>query len=85
MNLIKVKSSNVVAVGYENNTLYVQYNSGTYSYSNVDRTVYENLLKAESKGKFMNSEIKHKYSYRKLWDYLFSSLDGLYETVCIVL
>lgn len=66
MNLIKVKSSNVVSVGYENNTLYVQYKSGMYSYSNVDKTVYENLLKAESKGKFMNSEVKNKYSYKKL-------------------
>lgn len=66
MNLIKVKSSNIVAVGYENNTLYVEYRSGTYSYLNVDKSVYSRLLNAESKGKFMNSEVKTKYKYKKI-------------------
>ena len=35
MKKIKVVSSNVVAVGYENNDLYVDFKSGSYVYKDV--------------------------------------------------
>lgn len=66
MELTKVKSSNIIAVGYQDNSLLVQYSGGTYAYENVDKKVYEGLMAAESKGKFMAENIKSKYAYRKI-------------------
>ena len=66
MELKEVVSSNINKVGYDNNTLYVQYKSGvTYKYKNFPQNLYESFLEAESKGKFMNSEVKGKYEYEK--------------------
>lgn len=66
MEMIKVKSSNIQSVGYENEKLYVQYNSGLYLYEGVKKEVYNNLLQAESKGHFISTEIRGKYNYKKL-------------------
>ena len=66
MEMIKVESSNVVAVGYKENDLYVDYKGGSYVYKNVPKPVYEGLLKAESKGKYMWAAVKGKYEYKKL-------------------
>jgi len=59
-----VESSNIVGIGYgkREKELLVGFKSGsTYSYLNVPEEVYENLMKAESKGKFLASEIIKKY------------------------
>lgn len=41
MQMIPVPSSNIVSIGYEENTLYVQFHSGTlYAYYNVPESVY---------------------------------------------
>lgn len=66
MKMIPVKSSNVIAIGYEANKLYVDFASGRYEYDNVPKEVYDNFLKAESKGKYMWANIRSKYSYRRL-------------------
>lgn len=64
MELIKVDSSNIGRVGYQNGDLLVEYKSGTlYRYKKVPRTIYEEFINAESKGRFMNSNIKNKYDY----------------------
>lgn len=64
--MICVNSSNVVAVGYKKNKLYVDYRRGSYVYNNVPKQVYDGLLAAESKGKYMNSEVKGKYLYERI-------------------
>jgi hypothetical protein len=63
----KVNSSNIQAIGYKdwNQELYVQYNSGTYIYHEVELELYERLMKAESKGRFLNENIKNKYKFTK--------------------
>lgn len=67
MELKKVKSSNIESVGYENENLYIQYQSGTiYKYKNVPKVIYESLMDSDSKGRFMNSEIKNKYLFERL-------------------
>ena len=66
MKKVKVISSNVVAVGYENNNLYVDYKSGSYVYENVPEEIYAALLAAESKGKFMWAKVKGRYDYYRL-------------------
>lgn len=65
MEMMKVESSNVIAIGHDGNDLYVEYASGIYKYNNVPKALYEKFLKAPSKGKFMNEEIKDKYEYVK--------------------
>ena len=66
MKMIKVVSSNVVAIGYENNQLFVDYKSGSYVYDNVPEEIFAGLLAAESKGKYMWAKVKGKYDYYKL-------------------
>ena len=64
-----VDSSNIAAIGYDHelSELFVQYKNGmTYKYKEVPTNIYERFLKAESKGKFMNEEVKPFYDY----DYL---------------
>ena len=60
-----VKSSNIISVGYDETTssLYVNYPSGTYKYDGIEKSVYESLLTSPSKGRFMNANIKGRYSY----------------------
>lgn len=67
MELREVLSSNIKKIGYENNELIVEYLSGAqYRYEEVPETVFNELLEAESKGRFMNSNIKGKYKFRKI-------------------
>ena len=66
IQFISVNSSNVKEVGHDGSNLYVRYNSGTYVYENVDKSVYESLLNSESKGKFMNENIKGRYNYSRI-------------------
>ena len=62
----EVKSSNIISVGHDGTNLYVNYKSGTYKYDNVDKSVYESLISSESKGRFMNENIKGKYNYSRV-------------------
>ena len=67
VNLIKITSSNIEAVGYaEEFGLVIQYKSGIYIYPGATREVYDELLAAQSKGKYVASNIKGKYIYRKI-------------------
>lgn len=67
MELKKVKSSNIDSVGYENENLYIQYQSGAiYKYKNVPKIIYESLMDSDSKGRYMNSSIKTKFEYERL-------------------
>jgi hypothetical protein len=66
MEMIKVVSSNVVAVGYKGNDLYVDYKSGSYVYKDVPKKVYDGLVNAESKGKYMHANVKGKYEYLRI-------------------
>ena len=62
----EVKSSNIISIGHDGTNLYVNYKSGTYKYENVYKSVYESLLTSESKGRFMNENIKGKYTYTRV-------------------
>lgn len=59
-----VESSNVAAVGYDPNRriLEIEFLSGSiYHYRNVPQQVHQDLMAAESKGRFLNSIIKGQY------------------------
>lgn len=62
-----VVSSNIDSVGYEGTDLLVRYSSGvTYKYLGVPKTIFEDVLRAESVGKFINQFIKHNYNFERL-------------------
>lgn len=60
-----VKSSNIKYIAWDGKTLEVGYHNDTYQYIGVSPRVYENLLAAQSVGKFM-SNIKDMYQFIKL-------------------
>ena len=69
MDRMPVHSSNIAEVGYDPNTmtLEVAFHNGTiYQYFDVPASVYDELLHAESIGKFLNAQIKNSYRYTKV-------------------
>lgn len=62
-----VDSSNIEAIGYdaEARELWVRFTSGsTYVYSDVPPATYDDIMRADSKGSYLNREIKPNYDYR---------------------
>ena len=61
---VKVESTNVDAVCYEQEVLFVKFKGGAcYQYTSVPPSLYEQLMLAESKGNFLNKQIKGTYNY----------------------
>ena len=63
-----VTSSNIKTVGYDNKNqvLEVEFNSGKiYHYYTVPESVYNEMMAAESIGKFHVSRIKGVYNYQE--------------------
>ena len=55
MNLISVSSSRMSKVGWENNTMYIQFKNGKiYAYDNVSKSEYENFINSPSLGSALN-------------------------------
>lgn len=68
MELTVVESSMIYAVGYdpETETLHVVFNSGgTYIYENVPQDIYDGLMAAESKGRYMHAYVIDMYPYSR--------------------
>ena len=62
MNRIFVSSSNLRSVGYENNTLEIEFHSGgIYQYYGVPSDTYYSLISAGSVGKYFHDFIKPFY------------------------
>lgn len=64
-----VPSTNVVSIGYDEatETLEVEFLSGSiYQYYNVPISIYEQMMQAGSKGKFLNTYIKNAYPYSRV-------------------
>ncbi len=69
MERTKVNSTNIAAIGYEEETsiLEVEFKrGGVYQYSGVSIGVHSSLINAESKGKFFAEHIRDSYSFEKL-------------------
>ena len=66
----RIESSSVDAVGYDPDSgkLYVRFvGSGrAYAYYGVPASVYDALMAADSKGRYVNAHIKGRYEYRRL-------------------
>lgn len=69
MEKVPVQSKGIEWVAYdeEAQTLYVHFgSSSTYRYFDVPPAVYAWLLRAPSKGKFVNRLVKDRYRYERL-------------------
>lgn len=77
MKLVKVNSTNIEQVGYEEgerisfsqkpiSILRVIFTSGiTYDFYNVPRDIYEGLIDAHSVGKYFHQNIKNRFEYER--------------------
>jgi hypothetical protein len=68
MEMIPVASSLIESIGYEGESrkLLIKFCSGpTYSYEEVSREVYDELMNAGSVGRFFLKEIKGVYPSKK--------------------
>lgn len=62
-----IVSTNLKSVGYEDETLEVEFKTfSIYQYYNVPESIYFGLLIAVSKGTFLNTYIKDRYRCRKI-------------------
>jgi hypothetical protein len=69
MNRQPVTSSNVADVGYDalTMTLEIGFKDGTvYQYFDIPESVYQELLSADSVGRFLNQQVKNSYRYAKV-------------------
>lgn len=67
MEEITVESSNVSTIAYDAGNLLVRFKSGIqYKYLNVPPEKFEALKAAESKGKFLNAEIKPAFDFERV-------------------
>jgi hypothetical protein len=69
MDRAAVGSSNISEIGYDqmSETLEVMFNNGSvYQYYNVGQALFDELMKAPSKGQFLNVYIKNAYPYSRV-------------------
>ena len=65
----RVSSTNLRSIGYDaaDGTLEVEFNSGgIYQYFDVPEAVYTALMRASSKGRYMNDHVRDHYRCRKV-------------------
>ncbi|MGN6276315.1 MAG: KTSC domain-containing protein [Solirubrobacterales bacterium] len=67
MRRVPVESSVIAEIGYEDEIMEVRFdNGGLYRYFNVPPQVCLDLLKADSKGRFFNDEIRGEYPCKRI-------------------
>lgn len=70
MNLPKmnpVDSTNLESVGYDGTNLFVRFKNGSiYVYFHVPKSLYYELLVADSKGKFISKHVKGSFQYERI-------------------
>ena len=65
----RVESSNLASIGYNttNEILEIEFNhGGIYQYFDVPKNIYEELMNANSHGKYFTSNIRNDYEFIKL-------------------
>ncbi len=64
-----VVSSNVSSIGYDpsTQTLEVEFLSGSvYQYYGVPKQIYDEIMRAPSKGQFLHTYVKNGYAYSRV-------------------
>jgi hypothetical protein len=71
MKMTPVESSHIKSIGYDEETkvMRVEYSQATYEYADVPKTVYEQIMSADSKGRALKEAIaEHGLQYKRLED-----------------
>jgi hypothetical protein len=66
---VPVISSHIAAIGYDKTTMALEVvfkNSGVYRYHGVPPSMFEEMLKAQSKGRFLNGIVRAGYKYTRM-------------------
>lgn len=66
VEMMPIESSNIEGAGYNNKTkqLWVAFKGNkVYRYDLVPKKLFEELLQAESKGKYLNEHIKNNFKF----------------------
>ena len=67
MQTHKVDSSNLKEVSYDGQNLQVKFKNDTvYEYYDVGAEVFQNLLSAESKGRYFNEYVKKVFEWKQV-------------------
>jgi len=68
MTLVEGRSSNIAAVGHDNvDQLIVQFaNGGLYQYKGVPLQLAEDMVQADSVGRFFHARIRQRFPFRRL-------------------
>lgn len=69
MNRDPVASSNLISVGYDEptQTLEIEFSNGAiYQYYNVGPVLFDGLMQAPSKGKFLYAYIRNAYPFSRV-------------------
>lgn len=69
MERTRVSSSNISSIGYESDSqiLEIEFNHGAiYQYFGVPEYEYDGMMNSDSKGTYLNSNIKGRYLFAKL-------------------
>ena len=62
-----VQSSNIRAIGHDGSMLRVEFSNGsTYDYEGVPSRVFDDLVSADSVGRYFAQNIKGVYGYEKV-------------------
>jgi hypothetical protein len=71
MKMTPVESSHIKAIGYDEETkvMRVEYTQATYEYADVPKTVYEQIMSADSKGRALKeANATNGFAYKRLED-----------------
>jgi hypothetical protein len=67
MERVPVRSKAIAQVGYEGSTLEIEFTSGSvYRYFDVAERLHQDLLRAESHGKFFAAHVRGKFRYARV-------------------
>jgi KTSC domain-containing protein len=67
MERTPVRSKAIVAVGYRGTTLEIEFTGGrVYRYFDVPARVHEELMAADSHGRFFNEHVRERFSYEHI-------------------
>lgn len=63
---VPVSSSMIKSAGWQDKILELEFKSGVYQYIDVPKQIYEDLIHASSIGRYLNQNIKGKFTSRKI-------------------
>ena len=68
MEMVRVSSSNLISVGYDEATkiLIIKFHNGSYKYLKVPKNIYLKLMDATSKGTYFHNHIKNQFITSRL-------------------